>query len=362
MSRLAPPTASEANLTQLPAVNLDLMIARLVALLTTPSPTGDTHEALALLTEWLRDDGLELVLTKKGALTVTLPGAATDAPRAVTGHVDTLGGIVTQIKANGRLAFDRLGGYPYFAVNGEYCWVRTASGESLTGTALLCKASVHVHREPVRDKEWKIDEVEIRLDARTRSEAETRALGVEVGDIIAWDPRTTVTDAGYVKSRHLDDKAGVAIMLAAIRALIDAGVRPAQRTTFHFSNFEEVGHGAAAGVPADVAELIAVDMGALGEGLQGNEHAVSICAKDSGGPYDLALRRRLVALAQEHQIPYKLDIYPHYGSDAEVALRAGGDHRIGLIGPGVDASHSYERTHKDALDASARLLLAYLLS
>jgi putative aminopeptidase FrvX len=137
---------------------------------------------------------------------------------------------------------------------------------------------------------------------------------------------------------------------------------PAQRTTFHFSNFEEFGHGAAAGIPDDVAELIAVDMGALGEGLQGNEHAVSICAKDSGGPYDLGIRRRLVALAQEHDIPYKLDIYPFYGSDAEAALRAGGDYRIGLMGPGVDASHSFERTHRDALDASTRLLLAYLLA
>ena len=131
---------------------------------------------------------------------------------------------------------------------------------------------------------------------------------------------------------------------------------------YQYSNFEEVGHGASAGIPDDVAELIAVDMGALGEGLQGNEHAVSICAKNSGGPYDLGIRRRLVALAQAHGIPYKLDIYPFYGSDAEAALRAGGDCRIGLMGPGVDASHSFERTHRDALDASARLLLAYLLN
>jgi putative aminopeptidase FrvX len=276
--------------------------------------------------------------------------------------VDTLGAIVKEIKPNGRLIFDRIGGYPLYAVNGEYCTVRTASGRTVTGTAILAKASVHVHREPVADKEWKPGEMEIRLDARTDSAEETRKLGVEVGDMIAWDPRTTVTDSGYVKSRHLDDKAGVAIMLAALKALRDAGFAPVQRTTFHFSNYEEVGHGAAAGVPADAAELIAVDMGALGEGQQGNEHAVSICAKDSGGPYDLEIRRRLVALAEEYGIPYKVDIYPHYGSDAEASLRAGGDHRIGLLGPGVDASHSFERTHRDALDASTRLLLAYLLA
>lgn len=346
----------------LPEINLDQLVDRLVALLRTPSPTGDTAEALALIASWLQAWGLAPAFTRKGALTFTLPGQRNDAPRAVTGHVDTLGGIVTQVKSNGRLTFDRLGGYPYFAVNGEYCTIRTASGATVTGTAVLVKASVHVHREPVRDREWKIDEMEIRLDAATTSAAETRGLGIEVGDIIAWDPRTAVTETGYIKSRHLDDKAGVAVMLAALAALVKAGVAPAQRTTFHFSNFEEVGHGAAAGIPADVAELIAVDMGALGEGLQGDEHSVSICAKDSGGPYDLALRRRLVSLAQAHDIPYKLDIYPFYGSDAEAAVRAGGDYRIGLLGPGVDASHSFERTHRDALLASTRLLLAYLLA
>ena len=345
----------------LPIIQPDLMVERLVALLRTPSPTGDSEEALGLLAGWLSDMGLTPVFTKKGALTVSIDGESEDAPRAVTGHVDTLGGIVTQIKADGRLTFDRIGGYPYFAVNGEYCTVRTTDGRRQSGTALLVKSSVHVHREQVREREWKIDEMEIRLDAQVSSPAEVRALGIEVGDLIAWDPRTVVTETGYVKSRHLDDKAGVAVMLAALQALLDAGIRPAQRTTFHFSNYEEVGHGAAAGVPSDVVELVAVDMGALGDGLQGNEHAVSICAKDSGGPYDLGIRRRLVSLAQSYDIPYKLDIYPFYGSDAEAALRAGGDHRIGLLGPGVDASHSFERTHKDALDASTRLLLAYLL-
>lgn len=346
----------------LPDIRPDLLIDRLEALLRTPSPTGDTAAALALVAGWMEEMGLAPVFTKKGALTVTIDGQSDAAPRAVTGHVDTLGAIVTQIKPNGRLTFDRLGGYPYYAVNGEYCWVFTADGSVHTGTAVLVKSSVHVHREQVRDREWKSDEMEIRLDARTTSAGETRGLGIEVGDMVAWDPRTVVTPTGYVKSRHLDDKAGVAVMVAALQALIDGRVEPAQRTTFHFSDFEEVGHGAAAGVPADVAELVAVDMGALGEGLQGNEHAVSICAKDSGGPYDLGIRRRLATLAREYEVPYKLDIYPYYGSDAEAALRAGGDHRIGLFGPGIDASHSFERTHRDALEASTRLLLAYLLN
>ena len=309
----------------------------------------------------MRELGLQPQITNKGALVVTLPGGE-GAPCGITAHVDTLGAIVTQIKPNGRLLFDRIGGYPYFSVNGEYCTIRTAGGAVYTGTAVLVKASVHVHRDPVEEKEWKMEEMEIRLDAPVSSAGETRALGIEVGDMIAWDPRTTVTDTGYVKSRHLDDKAGVAVMLGALAALVKAQIAPVRPAVFHVSNYEEVGHGAAAGIPGEVRELIAIDMGALGGWLQGNEHAVSICAKDSGGPYDLGIRRRLVSLAQQHDIPYKVDIYPYYGSDAEAALRAGGDYRIGLLGPGVDASHSFERTHRDALLASTRLLLAYLLA
>ena len=190
----------------LPAVDLDHVVEHLVRLLHTPSPTGDTEAALALVAGWLREMGLSPAFTRKGAVVVTLPGRddATAAPRAVTGHVDTLGAIVTQVKPNGRLVFDRIGGYPLFAVNGEYCQIRTADGRVHTGTAVLVKSSVHVHREPVADKEWKKDEVEIRLDAAVTSAAQTRALGIEVGDMIAWDPRTTVTETGYVKSRHLE--------------------------------------------------------------------------------------------------------------------------------------------------------------
>jgi putative aminopeptidase FrvX len=345
----------------LPSFDLELLCARLVQLLRTPSPTGDTDAVLALISGWLGEMGYAAGRTRKGAVVVTVPGRAEDAPRAVTAHVDTLGAIVKEIKPSGRLVFDRIGGYPYYAVNGEYCWVRTESGRVITGTAVLTKSSVHVHREPVENKEWKAEEMEIRLDVPLASAAETRALGIEVGDLIAWDPRATVTETGYIKSRHLDDKAGVAVLLAALGALAEGGRTPAQRTTFHFSNYEEVGHGASSGIPGDVAELVAVDMGAIGEGLQGSEHAVSICAKDSLGPYDLGIRSRLVRLAQAQRIPYKLDIYPFYGSDAGAALRSGGDHRVGLFGPGVDASHSFERTHKEALDASTRLLLAYLL-
>jgi putative aminopeptidase FrvX len=202
--------------------------------------------------------------------------------------------------------------------------------------------------------------MEVRLDARTVSAAETRDLGIQVGDFVAFDPRVEIGPAGYVRSRHLDDKACVAAVYAAILALVTAGEQPAQTTYFHFSNYEEVGHGAATGFPPEVTELVTVDMAAIGETQTSTEHDVTICVKDSGGPYDYSLRCRLEELARNASIPYKLDIYPFYGSDGEAYWRAGGDVRVALVGPGVDASHSYERTHVEALQRTAQLLAEYL--
>jgi putative aminopeptidase FrvX len=238
----------------------------------------------------------------------------------------------------------------------------TTDGQGWSGTILPTKASVHVHGQEMREMERTGENMEVRLDARTTSEDETQELGIKVGDFVALDPRVRVTETGFIRSRHLDDKAGVAAIVGAIKALVDVGLQPAQRTTFHISNYEEVGHGAAAGIPTDVRELLAVDMAAVGEGQQSDEFSVGICVKDSGGPYDLGLRRRLVALCETAGIPYRLDVYPYYGSDGEAAWRAGADLIVGLIGPGVDASHSYERTHQESLEASVRLIVAYLLS
>jgi putative aminopeptidase FrvX len=221
----------------LPPFDLEALCVRLVQLLRTPSPTGDTDAVLALISGWLGEMGYAPSRTRKGAVVITVPGRGDDAPRAVTAHVDTLGAIVKEIKPSGRLVFDRIGGYPYYAVNGEYCWVKADDGRTYTGTAVLVKSSSHVYREQVDSKEWKAEEMEIRLDAPLTGAAETRALGIEVGDLIAWDPRATVTETGYIKSRHLDDKAGVAVLLAALGALADSGRTPAQRTTFHFSYF-----------------------------------------------------------------------------------------------------------------------------
>lgn len=349
--------------------NASIDVARtttfLCDLLKTPSPTGNTERAIALVEAHVQGvlPAVTMQRTAKGALLVTLPGLAADAPRAVTAHIDTLGAMVKDIKKNGRLSISSLGGYLPSSVVGEYCLVETADGRQISGTALLVKQSVHVHSgKTIHELGLDMNNVEIRLDARTTSLEETQALGVQVGDFISWDPRVEVTDSGFVKSRHLDDKAGVAAILAALEALVRDGVTPAQTTYLYFSNYEEVGHGGAAGIPGEVRDVIVVDMGAIGEGQAGDEFSVSICAKDASGPYDLALRRQLVAQAEAAQIPYKQDIYVNYSSDGSAALRAGLDARVALLGPGVDSSHAYERTHLDAIANTARLLVAYLTS
>jgi putative aminopeptidase FrvX len=269
--------------------------------------------------------------------------------------------MVKEIKSNGRLKLTKIGGFAWNTVEGEGCTVITPKGGTVRGSLLLSKASSHVHGSQVNDLKRDDDNMEVRLDARVNSAEETRALGIEVGDFVVFDPRVELTN-GFVRSRHLDDKACVACLLAAVKALHAAGLQPAQTTTLHISNYEEVGHGAASGFPPDLAELVTVDMAAVGEGQASDEFHASICVKDSGGPYHNELSQRLRSLAEAHNIPHKVDIYPYYGSDGEALWRAGGDVAVALIGPGVDASHNYERTHMDALVATTNWIVAYLVS
>lgn len=346
----------------IPNIDTDYLLATLTTLLNTPSPTGYTQEAIAAVEAALGQfPGLELHYTRKGALVVTWRGARDDAPRGLTAHVDTLGGMVKEIKSNGRLKLTKIGGFAWNTVEGEGCTVFASGGENVRGSLLLAKASGHVHGSQVNDLKRDDDAMEVRLDARTTSVDETRSLGIQVGDFVAFDPRVEVTH-GFVRSRHLDDKACVACLLAAVKALHDAGLQPAQTAVLHISNYEEVGHGAASGFPADMAELLTVDMAAVGEGQSSDEFHATLCVKDSGGPYHHGLSQRLRQLADANDIPYKVDIYPYYGSDGEAYWRAGGDVAVALIGPGVDASHSYERTHLEALVATTRWVIAYLLS
>jgi putative aminopeptidase FrvX len=345
----------------LPTVNPDLLLNFLADLLNTPSPTGYAQAGIALTARALAaTPGLQLTTTHKGALLAAWPGRSHSHPRALTAHVDTLGAMVKEIKSNGRLRLSRLGGLQLNGVEGEGCTIFTQSGNSVRGAYLIRKASAHVYGAEVGELKRDEENMEVRLDARTLNAAETRALGIAVGDFVAFDPRVEMT-RGFVRSRFLDDKACVACLVAAIDAISQAGLQPQQTSFFLFSNYEEVGHGAAAGIPPEVEELVAVDMAAVGEGQTSDEFNVTLCVKDSGGPYHHGLSQRLRALADANQIPYKVDIYPYYGSDGEAFWHAGGDVAVALIGPGIDASHNYERTHLDALIATTRWVIAYLL-
>jgi putative aminopeptidase FrvX len=346
----------------LPLIDSEYLLKFISGLLNTPSPTGLAEPAIAFSEQALAAYP-ELVLkrTRKGALVASWQVKNSASPRALTAHADTLGAMVKEIKSNGRLRMTKIGSYAWNTVEGEGCQVFTSHDESVRGSILLEMASSHVFGVKVNETKREDDNMELRLDARTTSKEETEALGIRVGDFIAFDPRLELTN-GFVRSRHLDDKACVACLVAAVKTLHDAGLKPAQTTYLHISNYEEVGHGASAGIPAEVTELLCVDMAAVGEGQTSDEFHTTLCVKDSGGPYHHGLSQKLRWLGDEHGIPYKVDIYPYYGSDGEAYWRAGGDVALALIGPGVDASHNYERTHIDALLATTQWVVAYLLS
>lgn len=341
------------------AVDREYLARTLADLLRIPSPTGFARQAVGFMADEFQRLGVPVRHTRKGALLAALPGGG-GAPRALAAHVDTLGAMVKEVKENGRLKLTKIGGYHWHTVTGEYCTVHTLDGREYTGTVLPRYISTHVHGPKLGEIRWEDDEMELRLDARVATAAEVRDLGIQVGDYVSWDPRTVVTPTGFIKSRHLDNKAAAAVFLGVAQAVQARRLALPAPAYLFISNYEEVGHGAATGIPAEVAELVAVDMAAVGAGQNSDEFSCTICMKDSSGPYDLELSRRLIELARRHGIAHRVDVYPFYSSDASAALRAGLEARTALIGPGVDASHAYERTHLDALAATGSLILAYL--
>lgn len=341
-------------------INTDYLVKTLVDLLNTPSPTGDSEWAVSFIQQELEGQGIASCRTPKGSLVATVEGLKDDRPRCVSSHVDTLGAMVAQIKSNGRLRLTALNGLMWPTVESEGVSVSTRQGRQIRGSIVLTNGSGHVNKNATT-AERNADSLEVRLDERTSSAEETRVLGIEVGDFVYVDTRTECGAAGFVRSRFLDDKACVASTLAALKAMRDNGITPAQRTTFHFSVFEEVGHGGADGIPVDLAEFLALDMAAIGDGLQGDEFHCSICVKDSGGPYSRRLTEKIRFIAEQAGVDIKADIYPHYASDGAAYWRAGGQAEVALVGPGVDTSHGYERTHTDALRDTALVLAEYLV-
>lgn len=337
----------------------DFAVQKTVELLAIDSPTGYTDAAA----EWVRDTfaalGFDAKITRKGGVLVDLGGTDTENALFLEAHADTLGAMVAEVKGSGRLRVTNLGGMRPENAEAENVRVHTRDGKVVDGTFQLCNASVHVNLSYGDTKRtWSTTEVV--LDEDVHSAADTRALGIEVGDIVAFDPRTIVTKTGYIKSRFLDDKLSVGILLGLAKYIADEKITPARRVYAHITVYEEVGHGGSASVPEGVTEAISVDMGCVGDGLSCTEKMVSICVKDSGGPYSYKVTGKLIDAAKKEGADYAVDIYPGYGSDVEATLRAGYDIRHGLIGAGVYASHGYERSHVDGVYNTMKVLKGYL--
>lgn len=321
------------------------------------SPSGYTHRACAYAHDLLTRYGWSPEYTLKGAVRCSL-GDPGQAPKlAIAAHVDTLGGIVQEVSSDGSLRISMIGSYAPQAFEGCYVRVHTLNDQIFTGTLLIDDPAVHASRN-VHNMKRKLSNMHVRLDEEVTKADETRKLGIRVGDFVCFEPHYTELDSGYIKSRFMDNKSGCYILFEVARRLKEAEKKvPVE---LFFSNYEEVGHGGATGYSPSVESLLVVDMGVVGEHVSGKETAVSICAKDSSGPYDFEFRKKLINLSEQEGIPYEVSIYPFYGSDGSAALKAGQNVKVGLIGPGVSASHGVERTHKKGLEATIQLCLAFI--
>jgi putative aminopeptidase FrvX len=323
------------------------------------SPSGYTEKIMDYIKEELHILNVPHFTTNKGAVVVTLKGKNDDYQRTLSAHVDTLGAMVKKINSSGSLAIDPIGGYMMNSIEGENCTIETIDGKIFTGTIQSTKPSVHISGGEARELKRVPENMEVILDEKISSKKEVEELGINVGDFICFDTRTIFTEKGFIKSRHLDDKASVGILLYAIKHIVENNIELPYTTNIFISNYEEVGHGASASMPENTKEFISVDMGCPGLDQNSSEYSVCICAKDSSGPYDLGLRKKLTDLCKKENIDYKIDIYPFYGSDASAALRAGYDIKTALIGAGIFASHGYERTHMDSILCTLDLIIKY---
>lgn len=332
-------------------------VDHLMKLVNIPSPSGFTHIASAYLMDVLSGYGFAPYTTHKGNVVCCIGGQG--HPLVVAAHVDTLGAMVRSIKPNGRLRYTQIGGYPDNNLENETCVVHTRDGRTYTGTFYLTTPASHVYKDIPTISRGDTT-LEVVLDENVSSKDEVRALGIEVGDFISLDPRAVHTSSGYIKSRHLDDKASASVLLALAKMAASSDLTLSRKIYLVFTVHEEVGHGCCAGLPEDVEDILSVDMGCVGDDLTCDETMVSICAKDSRGPYNYEMTGRLIELAKDNNLKYAVDVYPMYASDADASLFSGHNFRHALIGPGVFASHGYERTHVSGLDNTLKLLAAFV--
>lgn len=323
-----------------------------------PSPSGYTEAVMDYLTKEARAMGYFVERNHKGGMIITVPGKSEEV-LGLGAHADTLGAMVRSVNKNGYLKIFPVGGYMMSTIEGEYCKIHCRrNGKTYTGTVLTSMPSVHVY-DDCRTQERTASNMEVRIDEIVGNDQEVFALGIGAGDFVSFEPRFEHTSSGFIKSRHLDDKASVAVLMTLLKEMHETGQQPEKTLKIMFTNYEEIGHGASF-IPDDITEFLAVDMGAVGDDLTGDETKVSICAMDSSGPYDYEMTNRLIKLAEERNIGYAVDIFPHYGSDVSAALRGGNNIRGALIGQGVHASHGMERTHEQGLLNTLELIKGFV--
>lgn len=322
------------------------------------SPTGFTGNVIKIIENYVKEYGFNYKILNNGALEVYIEGEEHSKLVATSAHADTLGLMVRSIKGNGCLALTTLGGPITATLDGEYCVVYTRDGRKYNGTILSTSPATHVYSD-ANSKSRSVDNLEVRLDEKVKNANDVKNLGINNGDIVCYDPKFVITDNGFLKTRFIDDKASVVVLLMLLEYISKNNIKFKYDTKIYFVVYEEVGHGASS-VDRNIDEFVTLDMGCVGLDLAGNEYAVSICAKDSSGPYDYDLTTRLINLAKENNINYTVDIFPYYGSDIGAARRAGVDIKGALIGTGVSASHGMERTHIEGIDNTLKLIYLYL--
>ena len=322
------------------------------------SPSGYSINIVNLLKGYLDEYKYDYRVHNKGTIEVFIEGIDHSKVVATSAHVDTLGLMVRSIKGNGNLALTKIGGPIVPTLDGEYCKIVTRDNKLYTGTILSTSPAAHVYKDS-ESKSRDIDNVELRLDEIVKNSDDVKKLGIQNGDFVFIDPKFQITDSGFLKTRFIDDKASAVIILMLLKYCRENNIKFKYDTRIYFVVYEEVGHGAST-ISDDISEFVTIDMGCVGLDLAGNEYAVSICAKDSSGPYDYELTTRLINLAKEKNINYTVDIFPYYGSDVSCAYRSGKDLKGALIGTGVHASHGMERTHIQGIEATLKLIYSYL--
>ena len=338
--------------------NKDYTLKLLEEIINIPSPTGYCNNVMSHIEKVANEFQFKFEKNKKGNGIIEILGEDNSYCVGIPVHVDTLGAMVRSINSDGTIKITSIGGNLFPTLDGEYCKIHTRSGKIYTGTMLSTSPAIHVYKDS-KDKERNEENMMVRLDEVVKSKEDVQALKIETGDFISIEPKFTITPSGFVKTRYLDDKAGTACALSLMELFKRLNTKPKNKVKIIVSTYEEVGHGCA-NIPGDIDELVGIDMGCIGLDLACTEQDVSICAKDSSGPYDYDITSKLIKLAVDNNIKHAVDIYPMYGSDVSASLSAGNDIKGGLIGPGVHASHGMERTHIDGIENTIKLIYTYL--